>query len=52
MVLPWLLIWFIVGKQPLLLDPVNAWTWTLILAVGLDLARVSSTVEEWATSSG
>ncbi len=40
MVLLWLLIWFIAGKEALLLDPVNAWTWTLILAVGLDLGRV------------
>jgi len=39
-VLLWLLIWFIAGQEPLLLDPVNAWTATLILAVGLDLARV------------
>lgn len=38
----WLLIWFIAnlvgGHEPLLLDPVNAWTGTLILAVALDLA--------------
>jgi hypothetical protein len=42
MVLVWLLVWFIAGKEPLLLHPVNAWTWTLILAVGLDLARVGA----------
>ena len=30
-------------KEPLLTDPVNVWTWTLILAVALDLgAAVSS----------
>jgi hypothetical protein len=25
--------------EPLLTDPVNVWTWTLILAVALDLGR-------------
>ena len=39
MTLLWLLIWFIVGHEPLILDPVNAWAATLILAVGLDLSR-------------
>lgn len=39
MTLIWLLIWFITGHEALLLDPVNAWAATLILAVGLDLAR-------------
>lgn len=38
----WLIIWVIAnnigGNEPLMLDPVNAWTATLILAVGLDLA--------------
>jgi hypothetical protein len=38
MVLIWLLIWFIAGHAALALDPVNAWSATLILAVGLDLA--------------
>ena len=36
----WFVIWLIannVGGQPLLLNPVNAWTATLILAIGLDL---------------
>jgi hypothetical protein len=33
------LIWFIAGHEPLILDPVNAWAATLILAVGLDLSR-------------
>jgi hypothetical protein len=41
------LIWFIVwviadntgGREPLLTNPVNVWTWTLVLAVALDLAR-------------
>ena len=42
MTLLWLLIWFIAnnvgGHEPLLLNPVNAWTATLILAIALDLA--------------
>jgi hypothetical protein len=37
----WFVIWLIAnnvgGHEPLLLDPVNAWTATLVLAVGLDL---------------
>lgn len=41
MTILWFLIWLIAntigGNEPLLLDPVNAWTATLILAVGLDL---------------
>jgi hypothetical protein len=41
MTLIWLVIWFIAdqigGHEPLLLDPVNAWTATLILAIALDL---------------
>ncbi|HEX2507837.1 MAG TPA: hypothetical protein VHK23_05900 [Miltoncostaeaceae bacterium] len=42
MTLIWLIVWLIAnytgGHEPLLTDPVNVWTWTLILAVGLDLA--------------
>jgi hypothetical protein len=38
----WFFVWIIsnaVGdKEPLLTDPVNVWTWTLILAVAVDLA--------------
>jgi hypothetical protein len=41
MTLLWLIVWFIAdqvgGHEPLLLNPVNAWTATLILAVALDL---------------
>jgi hypothetical protein len=41
MTLIWLVIWLIAntvgGQEPLALDPVNAWTATLILAVALDL---------------
>jgi hypothetical protein len=37
----WLVIWLIAnnvgGHGPLLLNPVNVWTATLILAMGLDL---------------
>jgi hypothetical protein len=36
----WFVIWLIAnnvgGHEPLLLDPVNAWTATLILAIALD----------------
>jgi len=42
MTILWLVIWLIAnntgGPEPLTFDPVNAWTATLILAVGLDLA--------------
>ena len=46
----WFIVWLIAnnvgGHEPLLFDPVNAWTGTLILAIGLDLgashARVRS----------
>lgn len=38
----WFLIWLIAnnlgGNEPLIFDPVNTWTATLILAVALDLA--------------
>lgn len=41
MTLLWLLVWFIAdhvgGREPLLLDPVNGWTASLILAIALDL---------------
>ena len=37
----WFVVWLIAnnvgGHEPLLLDPVNAWTGTLILAIALDL---------------
>lgn len=39
MTLLWLIIWFIAGHEALVLNPVNAWAATLILAIGLDLAR-------------
>jgi hypothetical protein len=39
----WFIVWVIsnaIGDyEALLTDPVNVWTWTLILAVGLDLGR-------------
>jgi len=42
MTILWFVVWLLVntfsGHQPLLFDPVNAWTATLILAIGLDLA--------------
>lgn len=41
----WFLIWLVANNigahEPLLLRPVNAWTATLILAVGLDLGRAA-----------
>jgi hypothetical protein len=37
----WFVVWLIAnnvgGHEPLLADPVNAWTATLILAIALDL---------------
>jgi hypothetical protein len=37
----WVIVWFIANligtHEPLLFDPVNVWTGTLILAVALDL---------------
>ena len=43
MTLIWLIVWLILDnvgdREPLLLDPVNVWTWTLILAIALDLGR-------------
>ena len=50
MTILWFIVWLIAndvgGREPLLFDPVNAWTATLILAIGLGLgashARVRS----------
>jgi hypothetical protein len=43
MTIVWFVIWLIAdnvgGHEPLLADPLNAWTATLIVAVGLDLGR-------------
>jgi hypothetical protein len=43
MTLVWFVIWLIAntvgGHEPLIINPVNAWTGTLILAVALDLSR-------------
>lgn len=42
MTIIWFIIWFIANNvgadEPLLLDPVNVWTGTLLLAIALDLA--------------
>jgi predicted amidohydrolase len=39
----WFIVWVIANNvgdhEPLLTDPVNVWTWTLVLAVALDLSR-------------
>jgi len=41
MTLLWFVTWFVAnnigGHEALLFDPVNAWTATLIVAIGLDL---------------
>lgn len=42
MTLVWFFVWLIAnnvgGHEPLLLNPVNAWAATLILAIALDLS--------------
>jgi hypothetical protein len=42
MTLIWFVVWVISdhagGRAPLRFDPANAWAWTLLLAVALDLA--------------
>jgi len=42
MTLIWLVVWAIAnftgGREPLLFDPVNVWTGTLLLAIALDLS--------------
>jgi hypothetical protein len=42
MTLLWFVVWLLINTfsshQPLVFDPVNGWTATLILAIGLDLA--------------
>jgi hypothetical protein len=44
----WFIVWLIAnnvgGGEPLTLDPVNAWTGTLILAAALDLSRPNYSV--------
>ncbi|HEY6961689.1 MAG TPA: hypothetical protein VI408_07355 [Gaiellaceae bacterium] len=41
MTIIWFIVWIVAdhlgGHAPLRFDPVNAWTWTLILAIALDL---------------
>ena len=43
MTIIWFLIWFVADRigdrEPLLLDPVNAWAGTLVLALALDVSR-------------
>jgi len=45
----WFVVWLIAnnagGNEPLLADPVNPWTATLILAVALDLGRAGGLPE-------
>ncbi|MFY9264914.1 MAG: hypothetical protein WAO61_05765 [Solirubrobacterales bacterium] len=44
----WFVIWLIANNvgagEPLALDPVNAWTATLILAIALDLGKQTAGV--------
>ena len=43
----WFVIWLIAnnvgGREPLELDPVNAWVGTLLLAIALDLGAAHAT---------
>jgi hypothetical protein len=43
----WFVVWIIAnnvgGDEPLILDPVNAWMGTLILAIALDLGGAHAT---------
>jgi hypothetical protein len=43
MLFVWFIVWLIAnnvgGHEPLILDPVNAWVGTLILAAALDFGR-------------
>lgn len=47
MTILWLIIWFVAdqigGREFLTFAPVNAWTATLILAIGLDLGAAHAT---------
>lgn len=47
MTLIWFVVWLIANNvgshEPLLLDPVNVWTATLVLAVALDLGAGHAT---------
>lgn len=50
MTIVWFVVWLIAnsiaGSEPLLLNPVNAWTATLILAIGLDLSAAHARVKK------
>ena len=43
MTLIWFIVWVIANNvgddEPLRTDPVNVWTWTLVIGVALDLGR-------------
>jgi hypothetical protein len=47
MTLVWFVIWLVAnnvgGNEPLVLDPVNGWSGTLILALALDLSAGHAT---------
>lgn len=46
MTLIWFVIWFVSDRigdhASLTADPVNAWTWTLLLAIALDLSGLQA----------
>jgi hypothetical protein len=47
MTIVWFIVWLIAnnvgGHEPLLFDPVNAWTGTLLAAIALDLSAAHAT---------
>jgi hypothetical protein len=53
MTLIWLLVWFVADRmgdrEPLLLDPVNWWAGTLLVALALDLAGAHASRVRTAT---
>jgi hypothetical protein len=52
----WFIVWFIANlvgtREPLLFDPVNVWTGTLLLAVALDLGAAHARNAPKARASG
>lgn len=50
MTIVWFVVWLIAnnvgGHEPLLFDPVNGWTATLILAIALDLSASHARVTQ------
>jgi hypothetical protein len=50
MTILWFVVWLIANSigthEPLLFDPVNGWTATLILAIGLDLSAAHTRINK------